>query len=363
MEPTFDTYVYALDLEIAYDGDDRLMTSQRVAVAFPQAGSVYSADEIRSGIRDFLEAVGKVRAAIDSELAERGLPTPDWVSAPPRRRADLPDGLVSVDGIADLLSSGGGGVYEVTQAFWDPARAIAAHLQGIERMYRGAVEITAGAAVVDRVLTASLPRSEAVLAQLPAMYAEFGIPTDLEGAPVGEPGGAKQPATLMAEVLDRDGAAASREAAIEELHGRIRARDEGTFWFLGRLAARDGGLDGWFARIGLGRMPNATAAAELLDTFLRLRGPEDRDSLSTRLDIARRRGEGDAGGAAAALRILLEAASRALGPEDPDTCAVRVELFHFLEMEGDMAAAATVVAEVVADQARTVGPDHRQTFL
>lgn len=363
MEPTFDTYVYGLDLEIVYDGNDRLMTSPRVAVAFPQRGFVYSADEIRTVISGFLEDTGKVRDAIDREMTERGLPVPDWESAPPRRRSDLPDGLVSVDGIADLFSSGGGGVYEVTEAFWDPGRAIAGHLQSFERMYREVVEITVGAAVADDVLMASLPRVEAILARLPALYAEFGIPAAAEAEPVGEPAGTKQPAKLMAEILDLDGESTARESAFEELRSRIRARDEGTFWFLGRLAAGEDGLDSWLARIGLGRMPNATAAAELLDESLRLRGPDDRDSLNARRHMARRRGGGDAAGAAAALGTLLDDASRALGPEDPDTCATRVELFHFLREAGDMAAAATVAADIVADQRRTVGPDHRHTIL
>ncbi|MFE1312429.1 tetratricopeptide repeat protein [Streptomyces sp. NPDC058755] len=363
MEPTFDTYVYGLDLEIVYDGNDRLMTSPKVAVAFPQRGFVYSADEIRTVVRGFLEETGKVRDAIDAEMTERGQSVPDWESAPPRRRSDLPDGLVSVDGIADLFSSGGGGVYEVTEAFWDPRRAIAGHLQSFERMYREAVEITVGAAVADDVLTASLARAEAVLAQLPAMYAEFGIPAAAEALPVGEPAGTKQPARLMEEILDHDGESTARESALEELWSRIRARDEGTFWFLGRLAAGEGGLDSWLARIGLGRMPNATSAAELLDEFLRLRGPDDRESLNTRRHMARRRGGGDAAGAAAALKTLLDDASRALGPQDPDTCATRVELFHFLDEAGDMAAAAMVAADIVADQRRTVGPDHRNTIL
>ncbi|MFG2123892.1 tetratricopeptide repeat protein [Streptomyces sp. NPDC048710] len=363
MEPTFDTYVYALDLEIVYDGDDRLMTSPRVAVAFPQHGFVYSADEIRTVISGFLDDMGKVRDAIDIEMTERGLPVPDWESAPPRRRSDLPDGLVSVDGNGDLFSSGGGGVYEVTEAFWDPGRAIAGHLQSFERMYREAVEITVGAATADDVLTASLPRAEAVLAQLPALYAEFGIPASAEALPAGEPVGTKQPARLMAEILDHDGASTTRDSALEELRNRIRARDEGTFWFLGRLAAEEGGLDSWLARIGLGSMPNAASAAELLDEFLRLRRPDDRDSLNTRRRMARRRGGGDAAGAAATLETLLDDASRALGPQDSDTCATRIELFHFLQEAGDMAAAATVAADIVADQRRTLGPDHRNTIL
>ncbi|WP_145886121.1 tetratricopeptide repeat protein [Streptomyces sp. BK340] len=363
MDPTFDTYVYGLDLEFVYDGNDRSMTSPSVAVAFPQRGFVYSADEIRAVIRGFLEDTAKVRDAIDTEMTARGLPVPDWESAPPRRRSDLPDGLVSVDGNSDLFSSGGGGVYEVTEAFWDPQRAIADHLQSFQRMYREAVEITSGAALADDVLTASLPSAEAVLAQLPALYAEFGLSATAEAEPSGEPAGRKQPAGLMAEILDHNGSSTTRESAIEELRSRIRARDEGTFWFLGRLAAGEDGLDSWLARIGLGTMPNATSAAELLDEFLQLRGPDDRESLNARRQIARRRGDGDAAGAAAALGALLDDASRALGPQDPDTCAMRVELFYFLRESGDMAAAATVAADIVADQRRTLGPDHRNTIL
>ncbi|MBA4866472.1 tetratricopeptide repeat protein [Streptomyces sp. PSKA54] len=363
MQPTFDTYVYELDLEIIYDGNDRMMTSPRVAVAFPQHGFVYSADEIRTVISHFLEDTREVREAIDREMTERGLPVPDWESAPPRRRADLPDGLVSVDGNADILSSGAQGIYEVTEAFWDPRRAITGHLRSFERMYRQLVEITVGAAVADEVLTASLPLAEATLAQLPALYAEFRVPTTAEVERVGEPAGTKQPAKLMAEILDRHSESAARASAFEELRSRIRARDEGTFWFLGQLLAEEGRRNSWLAHIGLGTMPNGSSAAELLDEFLRLRSPDDRDSFNVRRDLANRRGSRDAASAAAALGTLLDDQSRALGREHPDTCATRIEVFQFLMEAGDMAAAATVAADIVADQRRTVGPDHRHTFL
>ncbi|MEU8827577.1 tetratricopeptide repeat protein [Streptomyces sp. NPDC048636] len=362
MKPTFDTYAYALDLEIVYDGNDRVMTSPRVAVVFPQHGFVYSADQIRTAISSFLEETRKVRDAIDTEMAERELPVPDWDSAPPRCRADLPDGLVSVDGNAALFSSGGHGVYEVTEAFWDPKRAITSHLQSFERMYRELIEITVGAGVADDVLTESLPRAETTLAQLPLLYEEFGVPTAADVEPVGRPADARQPAELMAEILDRDDDPSARESAFQELRSRIRARDEGTFWFLGRLLTGEDDASAWAARIGLGRMPNASSAAELLEEFLRLRSPDDPDSFNVRRDLAIRRGDQDAASAAAALGSVLGDATRTLGPEHPDTCATRVELFHFLMEAGDMGAAATVAVDIVADHHRTVGPDHERTF-
>ncbi|MET8639338.1 tetratricopeptide repeat protein [Streptomyces sp. NPDC004680] len=363
MEPTFDTYAYALDLEIIYDGNDRTMTSPRVAVAFPHHGFVYSVDEIRTVIRRFLEDTRKVRDAIDRELTERGVPVPDWESAPPRCRADLPSGLLSVDGNGDLFSSGGAGVYEVTEAFWNPGRAITRHLQDFERMYREVIEITVDAAVADNLLTASLPRARATLAQLPALYAEFRVSTTTTDAEqVGEPAGTKQPAKLMAEILDRRSDSAARELALTELRSRIRARDEGTFWFLGQLLAEER-RNGWLSHIGLGTMPNASPAADLLDEFLRLQGTDDPDSFNVRRDLANHRGRSDAAGAATVLGTLLDDQSRALGPEHPDTCATRIRLFHFLEEAGDMAAAATVAANIVADQERTVGPDHRDALI
>ncbi|WP_367325690.1 tetratricopeptide repeat protein [Streptomyces sp. HUAS ZL42] len=363
MKPTFDTYVYGLDLEIIYDGDDRMMSSPMVAVAFPQHDFVYSADEIRTVINHFLDDTRKVRDAIDREMTERGLPVPEWESAPPRCRADLPDGLVSVDGIADVHASGAQGIYEVTEAFWDPGRAITGHLQSFERVYRELVDITVGAAVADDVLTASLPQAEATLAQLPALYSEFRVPATAEVDRLGEPAVTKQPAKLMAEILDHHGEAVAREAALEELRSRIRVRDEGTFWFLGQLLAGEDRLNAWLAHIGLGTIPSASSAAELLDEFLRLRRPGDRGSFNVRRRLANRRRGHDAAGAAAALGTLLDDESRALGPEHPDTCATRIELFLFLREAGDMAAAATVAADIVADQRRTLGPDHQRTLL
>jgi hypothetical protein len=356
MESTFDTLVYRLHMALVYDGDDRSVASPTVAVAFPRQASVYSADDIRRAIRGFLVDTGKVRRAIDAEMAARGLPVPDWDGAPPRRRADLPAGLLSVDGNCEWFgSSEKNGIFEVTEEFWDPHGAVGRYLHTFEHAYRELVEIAGSAAVADPVLTAALPMARATLAAMPALRAEFSVPPEPANEPE-RPAGAErpQPAALMKDLLKGGG-------GLPELRARLHAGDEGTLWFCEQLTRPDR-LDGWLPHVGVGSMESATPAAELLDEFLRLRHPDDPAAFTARRMIASQRGRKDAAGAAAALGAVVADQSRILGAEHADTCATRLELANWLVKADDKAGAAAVLADIVRDQERTPGPDQPQTL-
>jgi hypothetical protein len=157
-------YVYEVDLEIVYDGDDRRVNSPRVAIVLPGSGYVLTADEIKGVTERFRQDTKQIRDAIDAEMASQGLATPDWDSAPPRRRADLPDGLRSLDGddpLGDVPS------FDVTDEFWNPELAITQFLSDIERTYRELLTVTGE--VTDPALTAMAERARATLAGLPAV--------------------------------------------------------------------------------------------------------------------------------------------------------------------------------------------------
>jgi hypothetical protein len=86
----------------------------------------------------------------------------------------------------------------------------------------------------------------------------------------------------------------------------------------------------------------ATAYEELLTHRLRVLGPDHWETLSTRGDLARWRGEvGDAAGAATAFAELLTDQLRVLGPDDWETLDTRSSLALSLEEAGDAAGAAT----------------------
>lgn len=166
-----DMYVYEVDLEIVYDGDDRRVMSPRVAFVLPGLGYILTADEIKSVIEQFQQDTKQIRDTIDAEMTSQGLTAPDWETAPPRRRADLPDRLYSLAGaglFGDISS------FNVTDEFWNPVLAIAQFLNDIERTYRELISITAE--VMDPALTEIAERARATLAELPPLQARFGCP-------------------------------------------------------------------------------------------------------------------------------------------------------------------------------------------
>jgi hypothetical protein len=197
MRPSGDTYVYLIDLEIVYDGSDRKLTSPPVAVVFPRQEFVYTATEFGSAIHKFLEETQRIRDTIDAELTARGLPVPDWQSAPPLSRGDLPNDLISVDGIGIP--------------------------HGSDRIFREVLSITETAAVADPALLTSVPRALATLAEFPALRARFGVSADIveDGQERTRQRAGKQSSELMVQILSTLTTPESRTSAIAELRRRI----------------------------------------------------------------------------------------------------------------------------------------------
>ena len=92
-------------------------------------------------------------------------------------------------------------------------------------------------------------------------------------------------------------------------------------------------------------------------------GPDHPDTLTTRANLARWRGEaGDPAGPPPPVRELLADRLRVLGPDHPDTLTTRANLAHWRGEAGDAAGAATSTAELLADRLRVLGPDHPDTL-
>lgn len=348
LEPTFDTVAYLLDLEVRYDGNDRRLKLPLVAVAFPKHDFVYTVEEIRDQIHEFQADVDEVRRAIDRELAALGLAIPDWNTAPPRHRDDLPGGLLSVDGIGDMFLSGRDGVYEVNDSFWDPRRTIARHLHAFETQYRELVEIITPATVVHDFLRAERPRAEATLGQLPALHDEFGTSA---GSPIpsGVPDAVEQPARLLADL-----------SGLEELRTRVDAGDEGAIRFLDQLLAHGDLLK---QLLGLHRRsPHIVRLVELLEDRLKARGG-DPSTLAARRDLNNMRGQLDPAGAAEALTEVVAAQRDLLGPDHDDVRRTRQEVAAWRMQADDAAGAAAALADVVEDLRREKGPDDPSTLV
>jgi tetratricopeptide (TPR) repeat protein len=114
-----------------------------------------------------------------------------------------------------------------------------------------------------------------------------------------------------------------------------------------------------------GDMAGAAAAYQgLLDDQMRLLGPEHPDTLTTRNNLAYcRREAGDPAGAAAALAELLKDVVRLLGPDHhPIALTIRNNLARHQGEDGNPAAAATTLSEVLDDRIRVLGPDHPDTL-
>ncbi|MBU2664041.1 tetratricopeptide repeat protein [Actinoplanes bogorensis] len=92
-------------------------------------------------------------------------------------------------------------------------------------------------------------------------------------------------------------------------------------------------------------------------------GPDHRDTMNVRSDLARWRGEaGDPGGAATAFKQLFADNLRVLGPDHPDTLTARSNLARWRGLAGDAGGAATAYEQLLADYLRVLGPDHRHTM-
>ncbi|PJN36720.1 tetratricopeptide repeat protein [Streptomyces sp. CB02959] len=108
----------------------------------------------------------------------------------------------------------------------------------------------------------------------------------------------------------------------------------------------------------------AAALAELLADQTRVLGPDHPHTLITRHNLARRRGAaGDVAGAIAAFEELLADETRVLGPDHPHTLIIRHNLALWRGAAGDVAGAAAAFEELLADRIRVLGPDHPDTLV
>ncbi|WUR59788.1 FxSxx-COOH system tetratricopeptide repeat protein [Micromonospora chokoriensis] len=107
----------------------------------------------------------------------------------------------------------------------------------------------------------------------------------------------------------------------------------------------------------------ATASEQLSADCLRVLGPDHRDTLAARADLAHRRGMAhDFAGAVTAYEQLLADYLRVLGADHPDTLTTRGGLAHWRGMAGDPNGAVTTYEQLLADRLRVLGPDHPDTL-
>ncbi|XVU24197.1 tetratricopeptide repeat protein [Actinoplanes sp. CA-054009] len=106
-----------------------------------------------------------------------------------------------------------------------------------------------------------------------------------------------------------------------------------------------------------------TAFEQLFTDCLRVLGPDRRDTLAARSNLARWRGEaGDAAGAVTAFEQLLTDYLRVLGPDHPDTLTARSHLARWRGTAGDAAGAVTASEQLLTDYLRVLGPGHPNTL-
>jgi hypothetical protein len=173
-------FAYLLQFDIHYD-TDRSLSTDPIAIVIGPDENLATIEDIRLDLHEFHDAVRKVRDAVDQEMIARGLPAPDWHHHPPTGRADLPANLLSVDGNeAARFGIPLAGAYAVNEAFWDPEKSLAKHLDDIRAYYTNIVELITGAASASRPdsLARTLTQAQTVLAQLPGLAGEFGCDQD-----------------------------------------------------------------------------------------------------------------------------------------------------------------------------------------
>jgi hypothetical protein len=342
-------------------------------VVFPQHVLIASAEAMRREIGCFWQAVSEVRQAIDREVVARGRPAPDWLTARPRNRDELPGALVSVDGNRNVFDSGENGVYIVNESFWDPEQAIRGYLDNIEERYRKVIEICTCADVVPCFLRDALPRFRATLAQLPALHAELDTPHNAVTVQVPASSGNPNAVGELVRLLGGEHAleevrtradAGEHESAIQ-LHTATRLASQIRLLGPGHpeaLNARET-LILWALKVQ--DMTWATTALTgLIQDQSRIYGPDHRRTLRARHYLAKCRGEGgDATGAAEAFANLVPDRMRVLGRDHPDTLDSRNEWARWRAMAGDAEGAAQAFTGLVADRERIQGTDHPSTLL
>ncbi|MFI7433039.1 DUF4145 domain-containing protein [Micromonospora haikouensis] len=171
--PTMDTLIYLLHFDLRYNASGTI-TSPAIAVAHPPGSQLVTPDAIRRDLHEFCQAVHEVRDAIDREMTARGLPLPDWHNNPPTSRADLPANLLAVDG--NGLGFSMSGAYQVNSAFWNPQGSLTQRLQDIQNYCTRIVNVITDADICHESLLWLLGPAQDILAQLPALRAEFSAP-------------------------------------------------------------------------------------------------------------------------------------------------------------------------------------------
>lgn len=326
-----DTIIYLLHFDIHYD-KDRTITAPAVAIGHPPWNTLETPDEIRSDLRSFRTSVRSIRDAIDREMTARGLPTSDWDSHPPARRADLPPRLLSVDGDPDPFkgSNPRDGFYRVRDTFWNPDNSVTKRLDYIHTYCTRITNMINGASICQDSLPQILAQAQAVLEQMPALRAEFGTPEFSTPDPTDT---RPQPWTSSA---------ASSKADVDKL---IRLMVE-------RSRERD----------KINPADQVTKYTELVADRTRVHGPDHEDTLSDRGSLAYWIGRaGDPAGAAETLAELVADRTRVNGPDSPYTLHARGELADWRGKAGDPAGAAEALAELVADKIRLLGSDDYRT--
>ncbi|MCX4098566.1 tetratricopeptide repeat protein [Nocardia sp. alder85J] len=358
------TLAYLLEIDVAYDAG-RTLTTPRIAIAIAPGTELADPDDIRADLATFRAAVRAVRDAVDRELALRGLAAPDWDHRPPACRADLPAHLRALDGDPGDLLNLGPGVYEVNDAFWDPAASLARRLDDIRAYCTDLVEFIAGADIRHDSLSRILAQAHHILARLPALRAELeeseGAVAVRHSAPAGELAQllGEDPLTeLRARAAAGEPEAARRLDLAARLADTIRSRGPD---HPETLLARETPI---LWRLQAGDMAGAAVAlAELIPDQVRVFGPDHPRTLRARHLLAKCLGEtGDVDAARTAFAALVDDRARILGPDHPDTLDSRHESARWRVMAGDTAGAVATFAALVADRTRIQGPDHPDTL-
>ncbi|WP_406601868.1 tetratricopeptide repeat protein [Lentzea sokolovensis] len=104
------------------------------------------------------------------------------------------------------------------------------------------------------------------------------------------------------------------------------------------------------------------ALEQLLADRIRQRGPDDREALSARRDLARLHATAATGDPAAEFEQLLPDLLRVLGPDHSETLAARHNLARWRADSGDLARAIAEHEQFVPDVLRVFGPGHPRTL-
>ncbi|MFD6161995.1 hypothetical protein ACFWF7_32540 [Nocardia sp. NPDC060256] len=157
--------LYLIQVVIVYDATNRRLMSGTIAVAVPYVNPV---PDPTGDIQYFVHSVREVRQAVDREMRAKGLPTPDWLSSPPRQRDALPENLSTLPtGTTTGRIWFGLHKYKVTENFWRPEDTIADQLASIQQRCVEVLDVLNAAEVVDDELRQWAKEAEKLIRRLP----------------------------------------------------------------------------------------------------------------------------------------------------------------------------------------------------